>query len=111
MLRRAFTVVLALLLCWSSLATLEGFAPADAAWGDAGDVAVALESSRGSLDVHHLDDQPLPPHADPGGDLPAWLAAAPTQMILSPSSAAPPSARASARPRNVADVPQRPPRA
>lgn len=74
---RVFTVVLALVMFWS------GFATQEQAWAQALDlVETAVHDTRaalqdGSVEDHHLDDQPAHAQVEPLADMPAVFVAAP----------------------------------
>ncbi|HEY0820380.1 MAG TPA: hypothetical protein VGD46_16460 [Rhizobacter sp.] len=112
--RRLLCFLLALLTCWSALATQEqAFLPlADPAGAPTLAAAVphADPRSDGSVIDHHLDDQPVQavqPEASP--DLPGLLGV-PCRMSLCIVAAGPPGhAGARPLPAPCLDGPQRPP--
>lgn len=111
MFRRAFTVFLAAVLLWSSLAAQERTLPepgADAmAWLDAS--SGQDSRSDGSVDDHHIDDLPAQSALEHASDLPAWFPATRVLMPFAAGGAARLLPVAPGAMRNVADVPQRPP--
>lgn len=111
MFRRAFTVFLAAVLLWSSLAAQERTLPEPGADAQAWVLASMDAGSRadGSVDDHHIDDLPAQSVLEHASDLPAWFPATRLLMPFAASGGARVLPLAPAAMRNVADVPQRPP--
>lgn len=110
MLRRVFTVFLAALLLWSSLATQERpLLQAPDAQALAGVPAGGDRSRHGSVDEHHLDDLPAQFSLEHANDLPAWYPATRIVMALAPGGRAGATPVATQPACNVPDVPLRPP--
>ncbi|RYZ06375.1 MAG: hypothetical protein EOO24_11665 [Comamonadaceae bacterium] len=110
---RAFAVFLALVTFWSALAGLEQ--PGTLAHAEAQAASVLTSPApasgvAGSVEDHHLDDQPGQPGGEPA-DQPAWLA--PTRRLVACDSASSGVAAAVLRAPHgtVPGVPLRPPRA
>ncbi len=100
---RAFTVFLAALLFWSAMTTQERMFAAPAEDRPAVATLVADRSgAAGSVDHHHLDDQPGQ-LAEQAADLPAWFpatlrtasAAAPRLRLAAAAQAGPPTGTSS----------------
>jgi hypothetical protein len=109
MLRRAFTLFLAVLLSWSAFATQEG--SLQAGQGFARAVMESVPADTGSVDQHHLDDQPGQALAEAGADMPEWFAMPRLGLVLTAAGGKPRAAPGAAPAAVVLDAPRRPPRA
>lgn len=85
MIHRALAIFLALLLCWSGFTTQEQVLTAST--GDRVEVSLSEETREplhdGSVDDHHLDDQPGHAQVEGAMDLPALVTTLPS--VTSPS--------------------------
>lgn len=108
MLTRVVAALLALLLCWSGFATQEQLA------GSGGpELAITHGGGAhaGSVDEHHLDDQPGQASAEAALDVPEWSPAPSKITVTGRSGSKVPPGIASAPATFTADAPMRPPRA
>lgn len=111
---RVLNLFLALVLLWSGFGSFERpdtDQSADERWGfvfvqplDAGD------GWAGSVEDHHLDDQPSQSHAETASELPALLLATVWLEPVAAREAMPPAPAATALPEPYAEGPRRPPR-
>jgi hypothetical protein len=110
---RVIASVLAFVVFWSCLSAQEQAAPLvpsgtqEAAFQVAGNAPAG--SADGSVDDHHLDDQPVQAHAEPTADSSGLLQAGPAVPVPALMMAPPkPFSMAALRPPYL-DAPQRPP--
>jgi hypothetical protein len=114
MLQRAFVVFLALVTFWSAFAGQEHFMSRAEAAAVVADVLLDAQggaASTGSVEDHHLDDQPGQPSIEHAPDQPTWFAATLLFVASAASTARLRSAAPSAFFSTVPLVPQRPPSA
>lgn len=110
MLTRVVTAFLALLLCWSGFATQEQ----SVSLAGLAEMAITQGSATdsGTVDEHHLDDQPgQASSTDGAADLPEWFPAPGEITVTGSGGRVTPPGFASAVHSFSADAPRRPPRA
>lgn len=107
MLTRVVAAFLVLLLCWSEFATQEQSVGLDGPAELLMTQGSATDS--GSVDEHHLDDQPGQASTDATGDVPDWFSA-PGEVVTRSSGRIVPANITSPQHTFSADTPRRPPR-